>query len=182
MSLFPFYNDKFIRSGIANPGDLSARDSYCSFYFLFISPFPCLLQLQKRTGIALLAISWCLEHARGPSGWFLGRGTHLTARIQRLFRCWMLRFWLIYTRAYIHTRLTLLVRCLDLLFRLVRQKAMHAIDIPENVVWYPSRLVPYHIAIKMEVYLFKTYVYRLQIANTGRVNTWANFSHVYPQF
>jgi len=38
----------------------------------------------------------------------------------------------------------------------------------------------------MEVYLFKTYEYQLQIANMGRgntwVNTWANFSCVYPQF
>lgn len=39
-----------------------------------------------------------------------------------------------HTYTYIYIHLTLLARCLDLLFRLVRQKAMHAVDIPENVV------------------------------------------------
>lgn len=39
-----------------------------------------------------------------------------------------------YTPHSIHIHLTLPARCLDLLFRLVRQKAMYAVDIPENVV------------------------------------------------
>lgn len=60
---------------------------------------------------------------------------------------------LAYTFTHVHVHLTPLAHCFDLLFRLVRQKAMYAVDIPENVVRYSSRLVPYHIAIKMEVYL-----------------------------
>jgi len=76
---------------------LLTNTHFVHFYFL------CLLQLQKQTGIALLAISWCPEHARGPSGWFLGRGTHLTARIQRLFAGCFVFGLHIHTHIYVYT-------------------------------------------------------------------------------
>lgn len=154
-------NDKcFARRRIGNPAG-PYRDSYRSFHFLVVpvSRLHSLSQLQERAGIALLAISWCPEHARGAdqADDSLGGATHLTARIPTT-GCFVAGCFVFGSRACnAHLTSRLPTRAIYSLPRLVRQKAIARGRYTGKCcpILHPSHLVAYHGAIKMELYLHR---------------------------
>lgn len=156
VSFFPSLNDKYfvLARRIGNPGDLTAI-VYCNFHLLVV---PASFAASETAGYRVTR-NFLVSGARTWTKRMIPWEGHALNCTDTTVVSLLDASFLAYTRT--HSRLP--ARRLDLLSRLVRQKVMHAVDIPEIVARYPSRLVPYHTAIKMEVCLYRSKTHEYQL-------------------